>query len=158
VAGGGAIGGIEGAILSGLVDKDNPPALVIWELPYTEGLGSPSTLRQLLGALQMADNAQMAASRALNASGETMIALANTDAQLITFKLPDTEVEEIKLKISFEKRKDMNLKLRRKDHVPADLRSDYWALSLAGMAKDKPLAAKVTYDGQRLGAGAEFSF
>ena len=158
VAGGGAIGGIEGAILTGMIDKDNPPALVVWELPYTEGLGSPSTLRQLLGALQMNDDAQIAASRSLDASGETMIALANSDAQLITFKLPNTEIEEIKVRISFEKRKDMNLKLRRKDHVPAALRSDYWSLSLSGMTKDKPLAAKVTYDAKSLGSGAEFSF
>ena len=158
VAGGGAIGGIEGALLTGLVDKDNPPALVVWEVPYTEGLRSPSTLRQLLDALALSNGKKMAAGRTLDTSGKTVISLANTNAELITFKLPDTEIEEIKVKISFEKRKDMNLKLRRKTRVPAELRSDYWSLSLAGMAKDKPVSATFTYDGARIGAGAVFGF
>ncbi|MBO9401194.1 hypothetical protein [Shimia sp. R9_3] len=158
VSGGGAIGAIEGVINAGLLKDEDPFDLVIWELPYTEGLRSPGVLRQLLGALQN-DPAKLAAPVAtLAPSGKTRIDVASQQPAMMALHLPESTVQRIKIDLRFEDGTKQTQSMIRKKHVPAALRSDWWAFSLDGLSAQGLQSITLRYDGPAIGTGATAHF
>jgi len=155
VSGGGAIGSIEGIVNAGLLDGDMSVDLVVWELPYTEGLRSVGPLRQLLGALQMKRGQVARQTVALDTSGKTLINFDDNTPEVLALALPNADLQRIKVDLRFEDGSKQTLGMVRKKHVPAFLRSDYWALSLTGLEERGLISATVRYDGKAIGAGAE---
>lgn len=138
VSGGGAIGAIEGMISSGKL-RNGDYDLVVWELPYTEGLNNESALRQLLGALRNQRPAgikqhQVAVGQTLNLEGK----IAPSDVLNVK---NITDQERVTLKIQFTNRKPKKVRLVRKSRVPQDLRSGAWSVSLAGLPNVKSVEA-----------------
>ena len=135
VSGGGAIGGIEGIVNADLLDGADTPELVIWELPYTEGMQTLSPLRQLLGALRHDETAAAAVSVGLENGGETRVKMASTDAALVSLHLPGASAQRVKVDLRYDDGSKETVTLVRKKHVPSHLRTDWWSLAL-NPAKD----------------------
>lgn len=154
VSGGGAIGALEGVVLTGKLDANDPVDLVVWELPYTEGMRNVSILRQMLGALRYDASKSPAKTIAFKADGETKLDLSKMPADLMALKLPNAEFQRLKIDLKFEDGSKTTLTPVRKKHVTGDMRADVWAISLTGFSKGKPVSAKLRYDASKLGSGA----
>ncbi len=152
VSGGGAIGAIEGVVNAGLLDAQNPVDLVVWEIPYTQGLKSIGMYRQLLGALQFKQGETAARSAKLDATGETKIMLDGLTPKRMAFYLPDTKLERIKVDLRFADGSKQTLGLVRKKHVPVALQSDWWAVSLAGLDERKLVSITARYGAGKAGS------
>ncbi len=154
VSGGGAIGSLEGVILSGALDKGAPVDLLIWELPYTQSLNSTSMLRQLLGALR-ADIAEVDGTRIdLSSSGETALDLPKGLPDTLLVHVPEAGLDRMNLEVHFETGKKKTVKLSRKSHVPPHLRTGYWAVSFADVADLGAATVTLRYKGKSLPQGA----
>ncbi len=150
VSGGGSIGAIEGIVNAGLLGEHGSVDLVVWELPYTEGLRSLSPLRQLLGALQMGAAKGALQVTDLEPSGETKMAF-EAEPNLLALNLPNVTAQRIKVDLRFENGSKKTMTLLRKSHVPAALQSAWWALSLDAMQGRVLTSAKIRYDGATIG-------
>lgn len=151
VSGGGAIGGIEGVVNANLLDGAD---LVIWELPYTEGLRSLGMLRQLLGALQFDPAQQTALLANLDNSGKVRVDLDGDAPNMLVFQMSETKAQRVKIDLRYEDGSKQTLGLVRKDHVPAVLKSDWWAVSLQGLKDSALTSAIIRYNGSDM-TGAE---
>ncbi|MCG7493020.1 hypothetical protein MHM86_05655 [Thalassobius sp. Cn5-15] len=154
VSGGGAIGAIEGVVNAGLLDAPGAYDLVVWELPYTEGVTSISTLRQLLGALELRRAPQPIAVAEMEADGKTKLPLSDISPSLLTVRAPEAKLQRIKVDLRFADGTKTTLSLARRAAVPASLRSPLWTLSLAGLDGRGLKTATLRYDGSKLGTGA----
>ncbi len=154
VSGGGAIGALEGVIASGLLDAEAPFDLVVWELPYTQGLRSVGMLRQLLGALEFSRDRAVHAAAQADGSGKVKVALKGADARLLAFEAPSAQLTRMKVDLRFVDGSKTTLSLARSAHVPAGLRSDWWAVSLAGIAPGTLSSATFRYDADAVQAGS----
>ncbi len=148
VSGGGAIGAIEGVLNAGLLDADERYDLVVWELPYTQGMRSTGMLRQLLGALQF--ETDKAASRIipLESSGSTLIDISGSAPDILALSLPNSKLQRIKVDLRFQGGQKNTLTMTRKKHVPMELQSDWWALSLANLPVQNLKSITLRYDSQ----------
>lgn len=146
VSGGGSIGALEGMITSGLLSA-NAYDLVVWEVPYTEGL-KLSALRQVLGALT-ADSLTTAAAAEVPVSGKALtIASADLPAspRLLSLRGVHAETEKVSVKLTFADDKAKTYKLVRKSRVPAELRSGDWSVSLDHVPSGDLQSIEITAD------------
>ncbi len=154
VSGGGPIGAIEGVVHAGLLDAENPFDLVVWELPYTEGLQSVGFLRQLLGALRYESSKDAMTTIALDRSGQTKIKLTDANARLIAIELPNTTLQRMKVDLRFQDGSEQTLGLVRKKHVPAELKSNVWAISLDALQGRVLSSVTMRYDASAIETGS----
>lgn len=135
VSGGGAIGAIEGMASSGLLQQ-GAFDLVIWELPYNEGLNKESALRQLLGALELTGAEAAGQAAVLSPDRPLKFTAGDRLPRVVRLDGLPEGVERLKVEIRYGSRKPSVVKLQRKGQVPADLRGGPWALSLAALPSD----------------------
>jgi hypothetical protein len=131
VSGGGPIGAIESLIASGHLDGGRFD-LLVWELPYTEGLNNESALRQLLGALQLrygreAEAAVLEPGIPLEINAETGLPI------VLRLEGLDKGQERHTVEIRYKDRKPSRIKLVRKARIPHELRQGPWAASLTAL-------------------------
>jgi hypothetical protein len=155
VSGGGAIAAIEGIVNAKLLTAQAPVDLVVWELPYTEGLRNLGMLRQLLGALQMERQKTASLAVGFDASGKTTITLGDAKPQVLALHLPNATLERVKVDLRFADVSKQTLGLVRKSRVPSELRSDWWAVSLFGLAQKDPISVTIRYNPDAVGHSAQ---
>ncbi len=158
VSGGGAIGAIEGIINAGLLDGSQKVDLVVWELPYTEGLRSIGMLRQLLGALSFDQSTRPKMAVDLDSSGKMKIDLSRQAVMQLALQLPDMSGQSFKVDLRFKGGRKQTLSLVRKKHVPTALQSDYWVASLDALSSSDLVSATLRYDPKEIGSGAIAKF
>lgn len=152
VSGSGAIGGIESLILSGELDPQTVD-LVIWELPYTEGLSVTSMLRQLLGALQYQRYHSM--SQSVLIQEDSRLEVGSWAPDLIAIHAPNSDVQQLYVDIYTVEGIKTTVQLVRRDHIPAERRADIWPVSVTGLPGGAVQAVKIRAKGVSLGRDAQ---
>ncbi|MGI1662648.1 alginate O-acetyltransferase AlgX-related protein [Palleronia sp. KMU-117] len=135
VSGGGSASAMEVFALSGAFLRAEHD-LVIWELPYTENLSSISTLRQVLGALDLARSQPGGAAMSLDRTGRMVLPLGGGDPDLVVVKTPGGTPDYVTIDVRFEDGSATSLTLRRKGDFPPDLSSAEASLSVSDQGKD----------------------
>lgn len=130
-SGTGMIGIIEGFVYSG--GLEHPLDLVVWETPYTESFNSTSNLRQLLGALQ-----SKSTDKTIIAQGAVgdRVEIGASQPDYIEIHTGDIDPIEIRVRVVLTNDKTKTIKLRRRDRVPAEMRSQVLAASLTQFGHD----------------------
>lgn len=134
VSGGGPIGAIEAYVLSGALEK-RAHDLVIWEVPYTENFNSTSFLHQLLGALRLQDQTPHMSMTPKQAGAKAVVMLTNdTPVTGIEIVAKDARKQNFRVELHFKDGPRQKLSLRRREAVPAEMRSERLFGSLEGVA------------------------
>lgn len=149
-AGTGMIGIIEGFVNSGGLGQ--PLELVVWETPYTESFNSTSNLRQLLGALQAAGEGHTVIGQA--AVGE-VIEVGAAQPDFIRVDTGSLEQLELRVRVVLSNDKTKTIKLRRRDRVPGELRSEVLSAALTEFGHD---IQSVSVELKSGGDGADMRF
>lgn len=156
VSGGGAIGPIESYILSGALAAKAHDT-VVWEFPYTQSMNSTSGLRQLLGALRVANATEGGANvLTLDAKGQTEIAVrADTQPNLVVINDLPTKTSKISVDVILANGSKKTIKLRRKSAFVDNPDLGSWAADLSGLSKHPIASIRLRFD--RKAAGQQVS-
>lgn len=155
VSGGGPIGGIESLVLSGKLSPKHFD-LIIWELPYTEGLASTHFLRQLLGALRYDPTVQGDEIMPVKSDTKKVdLPIDPSAGQTLVVSLPDSDTQKVTIDLHRKSGKTKSIKLQRKNRVPAEIRSHIWAVSLDALKTDEITKVSLVFPDGAPGAEAK---
>ncbi|MBO9476726.1 hypothetical protein J7382_04175 [Shimia sp. R11_0] len=157
VSGGGAIGGLESLVLSGALTSGHYD-LVVWELPYTESLSRTHFLRQLLGALRHEELGTPVATVGIDPQAKDMTVTPHDGTPgAVLVSLPESDLQRVAIDLRLADGSKETLQLLRKDKVPAERRSDLWAVSLDGYDRKGIQQMKLRFKGGKPGQDATVS-
>jgi hypothetical protein len=152
VSGGGMISTVE-VFAQHVGFKESAHDLVIWEIPYNEGFGSVSALRQILGALQLETAEPIGEKQDLDTSGHVSLPYLEA-GNLLVLKTPNGVPESVSIELTFANGRTSTIRFKRKGHFPPEWQLSQAAISLANQPKGQIVGIAVVYDPETTGAGA----